>query len=308
MKFSSPLRRCVLSALILLAGCGKKEEELSFEEAPAQPVAEEPAQVVASAAPRETGSGTVPDRAPDVAGKSAVASEPAPQLAGPVEKPEAKGDGLDGVPQKLLATDRAYEAWFKRHGLDLNDPQMLDQDPDGDGFSNRDEFLADTDPKDGKSRPGIHRTLRLKEYREVRVPLMLEEVKGETARIRLLEEGEGKSQTVSVGKEILGMRVEKVVYEMDSDKNGQPVDRSWVELLDAEKKGRVVLVKDVSARSEASTAVLVAADGEELVVRQGETFEWPSQSGARYRVVDLRAQQAVVREVEAGRMWTIPPQ
>jgi hypothetical protein len=81
-----------------------------------------------------------------------------------------------------------------------------------------------------------------------------------------------------------------------------------VELLDAEKKGRVVLVKDVSARSEASNAVLVAADGEEVVVRQGETFEWPAQSGARYRVVDLRAQQAVVREVDGGRMWTIPPQ
>ncbi|MEY5009369.1 MAG: hypothetical protein RLZZ253_508 [Verrucomicrobiota bacterium] len=308
MKLSPPLRRSVLLALVLLAGCGKKEEELSFEEVPAPPVAEEPAPVVAPAAPRETGAGTASDRAPDVAGKPSVATEPVPQPAGPDGKPEAKGDGLDGVPQKLLATDRAYEAWFKRHGLDLNDPQMLDQDPDGDGFSNRDEFLADTDPKDGKSRPGIHRTLRLKEYREVRVPLMLEEVKGENARIRLLEEGEGKSQTVSVGKEILGMRVEKVVYEMDSDKNGQPVDRSWVELLDAEKKGRVVLVKDVSARSEASTAVLVASDGEELAVRQGEVFEWPAQSGARYRVVDLRAQQAVVREVEAGRMWTIPPQ
>lgn len=308
MKLSPPLRRSVLLALVLLAGCGKKEEELSFEEVPAPPVAEEPAPAVASGTPRETGSGTAPERAPDASVKPAAAAEPVPQPAGPDGKPEAKGDGLDGVPQKLLATDRAYEAWFKRHGLDLNDPQMLDQDPDGDGFSNRDEFLADTDPKDGKSRPGIHRTLRLKEYREVRVPLMLEEVKGENARIRLLEEGEGKSQTVSVGKEILGMRVEKVVYEMDSDKNGQPVDRSWVELLDAEKKGRVVLVKDVSARSEASTAVLVASDGEELAVRQGEVFEWPAQSGARYRVVDLRAQQAVVREVEAGRMWTIPPQ
>ena len=308
MKLSPPLRRSVLLALVLLAGCGKKEEELSFEEVPAPPVAEEPAPAVASGTPRETGAGTAPDRAPDAAVKPAAAAEPGSQPAGPDGKPEPKGDGLDGVPQKLLATDRAYEAWFKRHGLDLNDAQMLDQDPDGDGFSNRDEFLADTDPKDGKSRPGIHRTLRLKEYREVRVPLMLEEVKGENARIRLLEEGEGKSQTVSVGKEILGMRVEKVVYEMDSDKNGQPVDRSWVELLDAEKKGRVVLVKDVSARSEASTAVLVASDGEELAVRQGEVFEWPAQSGARYRVVDLRAQQAVVREVEAGRMWTIPPQ
>jgi ABC-type Fe3+ transport system substrate-binding protein len=137
---------------------------------------------------------------------------------------------------------------------------------------------------------------------------MLEEVKGENARIRLLDQEDGKTRTVAVGQEILGMRVEKVVYEMDSDKNGQPVDRSWVELLDAEKKGRVVLVKDVSARSEASNAVLVAADGEEVVVRQGETFEWPAQSGARYRVVDLRAQQAVVREVDGGRMWTIPPQ
>src|SRR4051812_27487186 len=36
----------------------------------------------------------------------------------------------------------AYEAWFKKYHLDLNDPKMLDADPDGDGFTNREEFLA----------------------------------------------------------------------------------------------------------------------------------------------------------------------
>jgi hypothetical protein len=325
MKLFFPLRRCVMAALVLAGGCSKKEEELSFEEVPAQPVVEESvaaagtgAPVVASTAkgsePQSAATGPV-DSSPVQPGKTEGAANPGtsegqggldqkPMLAGK----GSAGDGLEGVPTKLLASDRAYEEWFKKHGLDLSDPQMLDQDPDADGFTNRDEFLADTDPRDGKSRPGIHRTLRLKEYREVRVPLMLEEVKGENARIRLLDQEDGKTRTVAVGQEILGMRVEKVVYEMDSDKNGQPVDRSWVELLDAEKKGRVVLVKDVSARSEASNAVLVAADGEEVVVRQGETFEWPAQSGARYRVVDLRAQQAVVREVDGGRMWTIPPQ
>ncbi len=214
----------------------------------------------------------------------------------------------DGVPASLLASDQSYEAWFKRFGLDLGDPKMLDEDADHDGFSNRDEFLADTDPREAQSRPGIHKSLRLKEYREERVPLLLEEVHGETARIKLLEDAEGKTQSVQSGQVVLGMKVEKVVYELDSDKNGQPVDRSRVELWDEGKKGRVVLVKEMPAKSAESCAVLSSADGVEMTVRQGETFEWPAQSGTQYKVVDLRAQQAVVREVSVGRMWTIPVQ
>src|SRR5688500_5710704 len=40
------------------------------------------------------------------------------------------------------ADQAAYEVWFKKHNLDLNDKKMLDADADEDGFTNRDEFLA----------------------------------------------------------------------------------------------------------------------------------------------------------------------
>ncbi len=214
--------------------------------------------------------------------------------------------GGDGIPAQLLAGDQAYEGWFKRHGLDLKDPRMLDADPDGDGFTNREEFLADTDPRDANSRPGIHKTLRLKEYKEVRVPLLLESVNGNTARIRLLEAEAQRSVTVEAGQTVHGMRVLKVLETHESDKSGQMMDRSRVELMDSEAKVRVILVKDMPSRSAASHAVLVAPDGVEILVRQGEDFADPTRAGTSYRVIDLRAEQAVVRELSSGETLTIP--
>ena len=116
---------------------------------------------------------------------------PAEQM--PVEDRKVKADALAAAdrafvaaPPPALPPEDGYEAWFKKHRLDLQDPKMLDADDDGDGFSNRDEFMADTDPHDANSRPGIHNQMRLKQYTEVRLPVILEEVSGETARTTVL--------------------------------------------------------------------------------------------------------------------------
>jgi hypothetical protein len=61
-----------------------------------------------------------------------------------------------------------FRGVVQKYKLDLNDIKMLDADADGDGASNRDEFLAGTDPTDPNSRPGVHATIRLKEYDEVK--------------------------------------------------------------------------------------------------------------------------------------------
>jgi hypothetical protein len=258
----------IVAALILSSGCRKKdaEDDVAEEAESALPPTE---QVTPTAPP--------PDPAPSV-------------------------PAIDGT-----AGNVDFEAWFKKHKLDLNDPKMLDADPDADGFSNRDEFLADSDPHDVNSMPGIHKTIRLKEFSEVRLPLIVESVEGEKARIRRTD-GEGKSETVKAGDTVsgLGLKVERVDVIRDTDKEGKPIDRSVVILEDGETKERLTLVKDMPARTAASFAMLTSADGNTtLKVKQGDTFKWPGDDTATYKVIDLRDDQVVLQQLENKKMWTV---
>lgn len=214
------------------------------------------------------------------------------------------------VQSELAATDVAYEAWFKKYGLDLNDQKMLDADPDGDGYTNREEFLADTNPKDPDSRPGVHATLRLKEFNEIRVPYMLKSVDGETAKVEHQDGGDTKVEMVKVGQTLHGsqLKVQKVEALQTQDKDGNPIDASKVTLEDAATPGQKIdLVKDMPTRSSNSYA-LIAAKGSDatITVKQGEIFEWPGEKNTHYRVVDLRNDQVILEQIENKKMWTVP--
>jgi hypothetical protein len=224
--------------------------------------------------------------------------------------PAASSTPSAAVASELAATDVAYEAWFKKYRLDLNDPNMLDADPDGDGYTNREEFLADTNPTDPDSRPGVHATLRLKEFNEIRVPYMLKSVDGETAKVEHQDGGETKVEIVKVGQTLRGsqLKVEKVEALQTQDKDGNPIDASKVTLEDTTAPGQKIdLVKDMPTRSSASYAVLHSKAGDSnITVKQGDTFEWPAGSNTHYRVIDLRSDQVVLEQVENKKMWTVP--
>ena len=267
---------------LLLAACGKKEG--------AAPVAEraagDAAPVAKTAAP-ESDSAFLKEM------KDAPAAAAAP----------AAGD------------DRtAYEEWFKKYHLDLNDPLMLDADADGDGASNREEFLAGTDPRDPTSRPELvtaHPAIRFKEYNEVRFPLVLESLSGEKAVIKRTDGGDTRFETVRAGDTLRGfpLRVTKLSERKTTDKDGAPNDRSQVLLEDTSTKERVTLVKNLPAKTSATFAVLVSEDGKTVVkVHAGEIFAWPGEAGVTYRVVDLGRDQVVLQQQETRKMWTLPRQ
>lgn len=272
------LRSTLLAAgftVLLCTGCGKREDPVKvIEEAEgALPPAEQM---------------PVEDRVI----KPIAPAEPAPSVAAV----EAETPNEDG-----------YEKWFKKFNLDLQDPKMLDADADGDGFSNRDEFMAATDPRDPESRPGIHKQMRLKQYTEVRMPVVLEAVSGETARIRRLD-GEERVETVRSGDRIKGLswKVERVQGKQDVDKNGDPIDVSSLTLTDTETNERAILMKNLPTRTGDSFAELASEDGAQTVkVKQGDTFNWPAETGPAFKVIDLRPDQIVVQEVATQKMWTI---
>ena len=185
---------------------------------------------------------------------------------------------------------------------------MLDADPDGDGFSNRDEFMANTDPLDANSHPGVHQEMRLKEYTEVRLPVILEEVSGDSARVRRLD-GAERVETVRPGQTVKGLhwKVERMQNKQDVDKNGDPVDLSSLTLTDTDTNERTILMKNLPTRTGDTFAELTSADGAKTIkVKQGETFHWPDESGSVFKVIDLRPDQVVVQEVATRKMWTIP--
>jgi len=277
MKFALRLFPVAVACVLLLPGCKKNEPEVAGEGDPTAPKEEQlPTPSAAPGAPAET----------------------AP------------------VAQEEMKSNADFEVWFKKYNLDLNDPKMLDADQDGDGFSNRDEFLADTNPLDPESRPGIHKSMRLKEYTEVRLPFVLRSVQGETATVEFPAPGApegtaavGKEEKIHKGETIRGtkLKVERVEVRMDTDKNGEKVDMTQVVLTDTETNDKVVALKDLPTRTSASFATLVSTDGQTaLKVREGESFSWPAEPGVTYKVIDLRADQVVIKDETSGKTITVP--
>jgi hypothetical protein len=286
---------CLSAAVLALAGCSKSDDTAVADTAEDAP---SPAESVA-----------VPPEAPEPAVAPVIAeTPPIGDVTGPAEPPlpVAAGPAME----KFASEEKAFADWCKRYFLDPNDPAMLDADNDSDGFPNREEFVGDSDPLNPNSRPGIHAAMRLKEYNEVRLPVVLDEVKGDKAFLKQLEGGEDKPEVVKAGDTVRGMKVGRVITRRETDKTGQPVDVSRVTLEDESTKERVTLVKGMPARTAATHAVLMSPDGNtSITVKQGETFEWPGaggEPGAHYTVVDMSDDQVVVQQVENRKMWTIP--
>lgn len=64
------------------------------------------------------------------------------------------------------ANDGIPDVWKKKYGFDIFDPNVANADPDGDGFTNLEEYRAGTDPLDPKSHPDIASKLRVLDMKQ----------------------------------------------------------------------------------------------------------------------------------------------
>jgi hypothetical protein len=76
--------------------------------------------------------------------------------------------------------------------------------------------------------------------------------------------------------------------------------------MNPQTKEKVILVRDMPARSSETHAVVVGADGIEQKIHVDEIVTLPGQESRKFKVLELRSDQVVVEELGTKRPLTIP--
>jgi len=162
------------------------------------------------------------------------------------------------------------------------------------------------------STAALKETVRVRDFREDQLPIVLEEVPvmGESARIRVLGRGGNAPEIVPAGGVIgdTGLELVRAERKFMNSKMGEghQLDISHAVVRDRATGRRHIVKKDQTARSSATTALISAgAGGEVYEVQEGDEFTAGDERSARYRVLDVRPTQVIVENLDSGETATL---
>ena len=218
--------------------------------------------------------------------------------------PEKHFIGANGLPATLQNTQvhaPVPNDWFEKFGLPVEDADALEQDPDGDGFTNLDEWQGSTDPTDKNSHPEYLSKLHLVAATEEPFRYMFSSWVGGTFAINAIDQSEA-TQFLKKGDIIRGTDFKIVKFNEKHDRNqyGTRVDVSELLLEHRDTKAQVTLVKEKVATSPQSVATFVYTWGGrlEFEVRKDQEFSLKPLEQIRYKLVDVQPNKAVIINTE----------
>ena len=214
--------------------------------------------------------------------------------------PEKHFIGANGQPATLQNTEvhpPVPNEWLEQFGLPVADADVLDQDADGDGFNNLDEWSGHTNPTDGNSHPEYYTKLKLKSATEEPFRLIFSSWVGDTYAINTTDLKQ-PTQFLKVGDPIKGTRfkIVKFLEKYQQNKYGTNVDVSELTLEQEETKQQLTLVKEKVATSPESVATFVYTWGgrQEFQVRKDQEFSLKPLEQIKYKLVDVGPAKAVI--------------
>src|SRR2546421_5871209 len=175
--------------------------------------------------------------------------------------PEKYFIGANGQPATLQTTEvhpPVPNEWLEQFGLPIADADVLEQDPDGDGFNNLDEWSGHTNPTDGNSHSEYYTKLKLKSATEELFRLVFSSWVGDTYAINTIDLKQ-PTQFVKIGDAIKGTRFKVVSFQekYQPNKYGTNIDVSELTLEQVETKQQLTLVKEKVAMSPEAVATFV---------------------------------------------------
>lgn len=219
--------------------------------------------------------------------------------------PEKHFIDADGQPATLQTTEvhpPVPNEWFEQFSLPIADGDVLDQDPDGDGFNNLEEWQGHTNPVDRNSHPDYVTKLQLKSYHEEPFRLVFASRIEDTFGINTIDLAE-PTQFLKVGDRIVGtsFRIANFKEKYAKDKYGTTIDVSELTLENITTQETLVLIKERVATSPESVATFAYTwrERREFSVKKDQQFSLPPQTDLRYKLIDVQPTKATIVSSEA---------
>jgi hypothetical protein len=215
--------------------------------------------------------------------------------------PEKHFIGPDGQPATLhdaLLHPPVPNEWLEDFGLPITEADVLNQDADGDGFTNLDEWQAHTSPAAKDSRPPYTSKLKLRSFAEEAFPLIFTSSVGETFAINNVDPGQ-PTQFLHVGEISAGTKykIKNYTEKFETNKYGTKVDVSELTLEQINTHDRVTLVKGKRAISPESVAnFLYTWNGAEqtFAVKKNQEFSLKPETQITYRLLEVQPDKAII--------------
>ncbi|MEI6277895.1 MAG: Amuc_1099 family pilus-like system protein [Verrucomicrobiae bacterium] len=194
-------------------------------------------------------------------------------------------------------------AWLLKYNLDYSAPDIKDQDPDNDHFTNLEEFLAGTDPTNDKSVPPYHTKLRLTKFDPVpfRLKFSGDSGDGETFSVNA-RDTKARTQFLKLGEVIAGTPYKVLSYEKKSEnKNDMEIDASVLTIENTETGQKIPLVFNRETNDPTSYGeFLYLYDNSKLRVKKDDEFVLPPETSRKYKLIDISSQEAQIEDLLTG--------
>ena len=204
--------------------------------------------------------------------------------------------------------------WFLKNKLAdrILDSDVLDEDPDKDGFTILDEYLAGTDPSVADSHPAYSTKLKLKQFIKKPARLKFEAYDDDGSFQINTVDVRQPSQFVKIGDVVKGTKFKIVSFEKKSVMNERTGVESDVSVLTIENTDTnvkfTVPLRGIADNPDLYARFAFLWDGTELIVKKDQTFSLTPEPDNQYKLIDIKDDEAVIKNLKTGDQIKVPRQ
>ena len=229
-----------------------------------------------------------------------------------VSRPYVLVDGalIDPLEGNKNLHEPIKNSWLIRYDLPYWESNIKEQDPDEDRFSNLEEYLAGTDPREKDSVPPYYTKLRLSRFisKPFRLIFTGTPDDGQTFTINTRDRG-GRTRFVEKGQIIEGTPYKVISHERKMEtRNEIEIDVSTLTIENTQTGQKIVIVANREANDPTSYGeFLYLYDNSKFTVKKDDEFVLPPETDRKYKLIDISEKEAVIQDQQTREQHKIPP-